>query len=924
MHHHRGAHAVRAALLVVASTAAIVASSARAQDTSPVADDTADQAYEQLPGTKSDIVVTGTRASLENAERIKRDSDVMLDGISADDIGQLPDASMTEAILTVPGLQANGNDTLTARGLGRDFINQEIDGRIVPSPQPGTRAVQTGSFPTEGISGLFLQKTPAASTIEGGSGGTVLIQTIHPLETRRQGLQVILRGYTNSNSAKLSAADGYANVAPRVSASYVKKVTDNFGIAITGSLVREFKAFTFSDGSRWGFDTSAKADPDTGALTGGQRLDLNGDGVPDALPQSLGEEVGSNNDFRKAVIGMVQWDVTPSLRLSLDGFYNTDNLQNSDRAYFAFGVNNGVNGPAVSATVNQYDSVMAMDAPVTLYRGTLAFQDQTDTTFGGGLNAAFDNGGPISFKVDGSYFKAMRRGPVRNFTFENDAANQAGQRLPFSYDVSDPRRSVYNFAPLTADDYALVNGSIDHPRIDDSIAALRADFAYKPVDSGFIKSIDAGVRIDRRHKTARHDGINYTFGVNQTTGKKDYTLRPDLDSSDLELATNPLAGRNPFVSGENTGTFPWYDIDKLSALITAPGTTAEPAPSLINGYIDDTEDTFAMYGQVNFERGILSGNIGVRYVLTDSTIIGPQGDLTNYSLARYSNTDSTLLPSLNAKLQLTRALDVRLALSKTLTRPIFTDTDVGATFDPVIALQNGYATINQGNPNLKPYVSKGIDAAVEWFPTQNTALTINGFVRFVSGFHTEFDTTGTVVVDGVTLPSTITTTINNPKVVHFGGIELTARQQLNFLPGFLSGLGVYVNYDRSFTDAYDTVNSLLQEPSVLVYAGGFSKDVIGAQLFYDSGPLNLRLSYRYSSPAYNLGVPGGQLNASANYKVNKNVSLMFSMTNIIYRGDNRYVNDYRFPGNNYQRNTSLMMLARNVGQVIQAGVRFQF
>ena len=265
-----------------------------------------------------------------------------------------------------------------------------------------------------------------------------------------------------------------------------------------------------------------------------------------------------------------------------------------------------------------------------------------------------------------------------------------------------------------------------------------------------------------------------------------------------------------------------------------------------------------------------------------------------------------------------------MALSKTLTRPIFTDTNVGATVNPTVALQNGFATISQGNPNLKPYISKGIDAAVEWFPTHNTALTLNGFVRFISGFHTEFDTNGTVVVDGMTLPSTITTTINNPAVVHFGGLEFTARQQLDFLPGFLSGLGIYVNYDRSFTDARDTVTSLLQEPSVEVYAAGFSKDVVNAQLFYDNGPLNLRLSYRYSSPSYTLAIPGGQLNASASYAINRNVRLLFSMTNILYPGDNRYVNDYRFPGDNYQKNTSLLMLARDSGQVIQAGVRVQF
>lgn len=933
---------LRAALLFAASTTTLTASVAHAQDTAKSQDATTAEPGEETPaeqvGDYTDssgerIIVNGVRASLERAERVKRDSAVMVDGISADEMGQLPDASMTEAILTVPGIDVNGNGALSARGLGRDFVNQEINGRIVPSPQPGLRAVQTGSFPSQGLSGLFLQKTPDSSTIEGGSGGTVLIQTIHPLETKQRGLQILVRGYTNTNSAMLSEANDYANVAPRISATWVGKLGDNLGIALTYERVSEYKTNVWNQGSGWSFDA---------ATTAATRLrnDPNKDGVRDSLPIALGEQVGADSDYRNAALGMIQWDVTPSLRISLDGIYNQDHLKNSDRTFTATGINTGANGAPVSATVNAFNTVVAMNAPVTTYRGNLDFQDQKDTTFGGGLNIAFDNGSRISFKADASYYKSFRRGSVRNFVFDLDSnATTVATipKVPFSYDISDPYNAVYNFQAFTADDFALSSGSIGTPRIDDTIKALRADFKYRVSDEGLLRAILFGVRVDERHKTARQNTLNYTFGQallpNGTRAAVNPTLRPDLDTSFLELTTNPLAGRNPYVSGTNTGSFPWYNIDKIAALITSANTNIVQAPAQITGYIDDTENTFALYASANFEKGILSGNIGTRYVLTDATIQGLQGNVTSSTLATYGSSYGYWLPQLNAKLQLTRTFDVRLGLTKTLTRPLFTDTTVGSNFNPVTALSQGRATISSGNPNLKPYTSKGIDLAVEWFPSRSTSMTLNGFVRFVSGFTQDVQTVGTVQVGDVILPAIITQPFNNPNVVRFGGTEFTFRQQFDFLPGFLKNIGVQANWQHSFTNATATRAGLTQAadatlppiPAVIGLPGGFSKDIVNAQIFYGDSKLQLRANYRYSTPLYNLGVPDGTMNLTASYRLFRNLRILASATNMLfYNGDYRFVEDNRVPADGYTKNQSMLMGIRNQGKVVQFGFNVSF
>jgi TonB-dependent receptor len=916
-------HSVRVCLLVAASAGAMIASAASAQEAVPASSQEAPA--EAQADDQERIIVTGTRASLENAERVKRDADVVLDGINADDMGALPDASMTEAVIRIPGAYSNDNGALSARGLGPDFIQQQINGRILPSPAAGTRRVQTGSFPTEGVSGIYLQKTPDAATIEGGAGGSILLQTIHPLESKRSGLEVVIRGYSNSNSAKLSDAHGFANVAPRISATLVKKLTPTLGIALTYARVNEYKSAVQSDGSAWRFGTAP-------------RTDLNGDGRLDALPQTLGTQINATNDFRNSALGMIQWDMTPSLRASLDGFYNEDKFQNHNRRYFGFQIFQGGTGTTVSsATVNQYDAVVAMASTVGGYRGIVNYSDGKDTTYGGGLNLAFNNGGPISFKIDGSYYKATRRARNPNFTFENDSTSTvtAGQRMNFSYDISDPFHTITNFAPLAPEDYALANGSIGFDHVDDSIAAIRADFTYTPSsDGGFLKSINFGLRADRRHKISRPLATNYTFGLTNpavVSSTVNYALRPDLDSSFLESA-NPIGGRSLVNSGTGTGSWPWFDINKLQGLITAPATGSQVAASLVNGYIDNTEDTKALYAQANFEAGNISGNLGLRYILTDSTIAGLQGSVTNNSLLTVNGSYGYFLPELNAKWKVSRTLLIRLGLSKTMTRPNFGDSKIATSFDPVVAAQNGFATVNAGNPNLKPYTAKGIDATVEWYPGKGTSFAVSSYIKYVDGYLRQVTQNGTVLVNGSILPATITTQINDPSIKKFAGFEVSFRKDLNFLPGFLSGLGVYANWNHSYTTAKENIASLLMQPTVDVAANNFAKDIVNAQVYYSRGPIDLRVVYRYFTwnsqtalaPANYRGIPDGTIDISGGYSLTKNIRFMFSMTNVMYGGAYQFTPDYRYPGKNYQANKTLLLNTTDAGRVIQAGVRFSF
>ena len=52
----------------------------------------------------SEIVVTGLRASLQASLDIKRNSDGIVDAISAEDIGKFPDTNLAQAMERIPGV----------------------------------------------------------------------------------------------------------------------------------------------------------------------------------------------------------------------------------------------------------------------------------------------------------------------------------------------------------------------------------------------------------------------------------------------------------------------------------------------------------------------------------------------------------------------------------------------------------------------------------------------------------------------------------------------------------------------------------------------------------------------------------------------------------------------------------------------------
>ena len=148
---------------------------------------------QEKPQTAETVVVTGYRASLQSALRLKQKSDVMLDAIDAEDIADFPDANLAESLQRIPGISIDRDNgegrSISVRGLGGDFTRVRINGlealstagaNDAGSTPNRSRSFDFNTFASELFSSLQVRKTASAETDEGSLGATVDLFTGKP------------------------------------------------------------------------------------------------------------------------------------------------------------------------------------------------------------------------------------------------------------------------------------------------------------------------------------------------------------------------------------------------------------------------------------------------------------------------------------------------------------------------------------------------------------------------------------------------------------------------------------------------------------------------------------------------------------------------------------------------------------------------
>jgi iron complex outermembrane receptor protein len=192
----------------------------------------------------NEIVVTGYRASIQQSLDIKRDSDGIVDAISAEDIGKFPDSNLATAMERIPGVTVSrgsvglggggvGTSTgsatqITVRGFGPSFNETLYDGRQVPTAIGHvSRGFDFNAVGSDFVNQVDIMKTPDSTLSSGAIGATVNIKYPKPFD--HPGMQL-------AGSASGSDSTGEDKVTPNVSLLFSDTFADDrFGVLVDGA-----------------------------------------------------------------------------------------------------------------------------------------------------------------------------------------------------------------------------------------------------------------------------------------------------------------------------------------------------------------------------------------------------------------------------------------------------------------------------------------------------------------------------------------------------------------------------------------------------------------------------------------------------------------------------------------------------------------
>ena len=791
-------------------------------------DQTSDQAAEDDMITE-EVVVTGIRRGLMNSVDIKGTSTSIVEAISAEDIGKLPDVSITDSLARLPGVTAqrlNGrSQVLSVRGLGPDFTTALLNGR--PQVSSGdNRGVEFDQYPSEMISQAIVYKTPDATLMGQGLAGTVDMQTIRPLAYGKQALVANARYVWNDIDALNDDAsdDGW-----RGSFTYVDQfLDDTVGIALgiayadTPTQSERYNA--------WGYP-----DVDGNAVIGG------------AKPFAQ-----SNELERTGIIGTLEWQVSDRVNTSLDLYYTdfqeTQYLRgielplqwSSAQLQPGYQVEDGL---ITSGTFTNVKGVMRND-----------LNQRDSELLAGGWNISWDVGDSWVLTGDLSY-SSMERNDVLLETYSGTGPNgepefdtmgfqmRSGQGALFSsiLDYTDPNLVMLT-SPQGWGGDIVEGGQLGYnnsPSIEDELTTLDLRALYE-VGGDWLASVEFGVNYQTREKSKVSDEWFLALANGATSA--------------------PLPSQTGFTDLSFIGIPGMITYDPLAAIQSGIFTqTRNPnADVVIKSWVVE-EDLTTAYAMVNFDTDVGStmvyGNFGLQYVYTDqsSTAESASGSGDDVALFPTSGGDSygEWLPSLNVTFDFGRNNLLRFAYARTLARARMDQMRASLNwgFDSSKVdetdINNSPWSGSGGNPELRPWIANAFDVSFEKYLDDgigyvalaafykdldtwvNDAPEVYDFTGFPSG---EFDP---VLNEGlVTIPQ-------NQGGGSIYGFELAGAFDFGYFTDTLSGLGLIAS--ASWTNSDVTVND--EE----ITLPGLSEDVYSLTAYYETDRFSVRASGRYRS-----------------------------------------------------------------------------
>ena len=363
---------------------------------------------------------------------------------------------------------------------------------------------------------------------------------------------------------------------------------------------------------------------------------------------------------------------------------------------------------------------------------------------------------------------------------------------------------------------------------------------------------------------------------------------------DRRAAAAPSQSLAGFLSDEESRNFD-YDLgnrispDLADAYFDATKAASERRlPQSLTADYTAEEKILGMFGMAKYVSGGTTLIWGLRVETTNFTSQAPTVSRTGtVSTASGKTGYVDVFPNVTLRQAFTPNLILRAALSRAINRPNF----------PQIApriletTEGNTVRVEFGNPGLNPTLANNADAGLEYYIRPLGLIAVNGFYKDLSDYRYTVNSTGTYQ----NLPAILSRPVNARRGELYG-VEVNWQQQLAFLPGVLGGFGVFANY--TYTRGHATFDGAYAGRSRFALPGQ-SKHMWNASVFYERGPVNLRVAYTKRSdyldeinadnPALDLYWEGrGQLDVTGSMQLMKGINLFAEGKNLTNSAGVRY------------------------------------
>jgi iron complex outermembrane recepter protein len=812
-----------------------------------------------------EVVVTGIRAGITDAIQIKADMQSIVETISAEDIGKLPDTSIADSIARLPGVttqRAEGRASLISiRGTDPGFAVGLMNGREQVTTGDN-RAIEYDQYPSELINAVVVYKTPDSQLFAQGLSGTIDLQTIRPLDYGKQALVLNMR-YEQNSQGDLGANSN--DTGYRASFSYIDQFMDGtLGVAVGfARLDSPLATQAFGTYEPWGPNGTQAANRNPGVpadayVTNGMKVRT---------------DMGKNT--RDGYLATIEFRPSESYGSILDLYYTDASQLNNARS---LEVNLGgypapcCDGPFPPSTVFGYSNPVIksntvvggnLNTVVPLVRNFKFTTD--DTIFAGGWLNKFQLNDEWSLGADLGYSKATRD----QVQFETNAQYEpqtASNLIPRNiYDNGTFNLRSGKMAQLTFGlDYA------DPANVQVGPTIYGAGYAKKPHVED---SLWSGSLI------AKRDGelwwfANTSFGVNYTDRSKDKET-PEANLSTrgnnyFEIDSQFLLSPTNLNYAKSGKALAWQ-VDRVVSEYYNPVVWGTPETlSYLAGKwwnVDEKVWTGFIRGDLDHELSdsvTLKGNVGLQVVYTDqsSGSFEVRSNSGQVSPVSGGKSYSDVLPQMNLVFEMPDEQAVRFAFSRQLARArmdqLKASTEYG--FDNSSGRPGGAS----GNPELDPWLAWAYDLSYEkyfaGYEGYVSAATfykdLESYIYSVTNTNYDFCSNSLDPPPNLPVPPLCIGNFTQPQNGQGGylfGIELAFSVPFNLLTEALDGFGLAMSYaytdsDIEIEDQPFNGSGILPGNSLgSIPLPGLSENVWNGTVYYEKYGFAARFAARYRS-----------------------------------------------------------------------------